>query len=356
MVEILLEFYNLFFAFLFSLILSAFFVLTKKFHGAWTNDNDKGVQKIHKKPTPRIGGLAIFISLWLVYFLNRNHFPETIFLILISSLPIVFVGLLEDITKSINPFIRFVSAILSSLFFILISGYILNPFRIIEIGDIVSNYYISLIFTVFCIVGVTNSINIIDGFNGLASGSIMLMLATFSYIAWCQEDSLIVLIGTLFIASNLGFLIFNFPFGKIFLGDSGAYFGGYILAIVAILITERNPQVSPWVSFLICSYPIIETLVSIHRKTVRKGYHFTKPDRLHLHMLVYRDLARNISRKVKLEGLRNPITSLIIIIFPLIFCFLSAVFYLNVIIIYILIATALYVYIKIYKSLSLQKK
>ena len=129
----------------------------------------------------------------------------------------------------------------------------------------------------------------------------------------------------------------------------------FFLAIIAILITKRNPEISPWVSFLICSYPIIETLVSIYRKTKRHGHHFTKPDRLHLHMLVYRDLARNISKKLKLERFRNPTTSILMLIFPIVFCSLSAILYLHLIAIYLLIGVAFYVYIKVYKNLSLQK-
>ena len=349
------EYYNLIFTFLMSFSLSVFFVLTQNYHGTWTNDSQKGVQKIHKNPTPRIGGLSIIISLFLIYFFNLDFYPEILGIILISSLPIIFIGLLEDITNNVNPSFRFFSAITSSIIFILISGYYLNPFSIIGYESLLSNYFISLIFTIFCIVGVTNSINIIDGFNGLASGSLTIMIAAFSYIAWCQGDSLIFSIGTLFIASNFGFLILNFPFGKIFLGDGGAYFGVFFLAIIAILITKRNPEISPWVSFLICSYPIIETLVSIYRKTKRHGHHFTKPDRLHLHMLVYRDLARNISKKLKLERFRNPTTSILMLIFPIVFCSLSAILYLHLIAIYLLIGVAFYVYIKVYKNLSLQK-
>jgi UDP-N-acetylmuramyl pentapeptide phosphotransferase/UDP-N-acetylglucosamine-1-phosphate transferase len=77
----------------------------------------------------------------------------------------------------------------------------------------------------------------------------------------------------------------NFPLGKIFLGDGGAYFLGFALGWMAVLLSSRNPQVSPWACFLVCGYPIIETLFSILRRVKRQA-HFGHPDRLHLHSLV----------------------------------------------------------------------
>ena len=352
----MLELNILVYVFVASLALSIFLVVTQNIHGTWTNDPETGIQKIHQSPTSRIGGLSLIVSLALVYFFKFTDFPNIFSYILISSLPIVFAGLLEDLTKKINPFYRFISAIFSSILFINLTGYYLNPFSIFGVDYLISNYLISILFTVFCIVGVTNSINIIDGFNGLASGSIIIMMSAFSYIAWYQGDNLMLALTTIFIASNLGFLFLNFPYGKIFLGDGGAYFSGFYLAITAILFSERNIEISPWVSFLICSYPIIETLVSIYRKTLRKGHHFSKPDRLHLHMLVYRDLARNLSRKLSSDNLRNPTTTIIMLAFPSFFCLFACIFYTNLIIIYILIATAFYVYIRFYKHLSFQKK
>ena len=347
--------YHFFITFLISLIITFSIILTNPFHGKWTNDNFHGVQKIHKQPTPRIGGLSIILSIFFYYFVF-NGSNEFIFkLILFSSIPIIISGLLEDITKKITPIVRFLCSVASGLIFIFVSGVSLQSIGIIGIDSILSYYAISVIFTTFCISGLTNSINIIDGFNGLASGSSVIMMMAFLLIGYAVNDNLIISLSAVFILSNFGFLIFNFPFGKIFLGDGGAYFSGFILAVTAILLPERNPEISPWVSFLICSYPIFETIVSIFRKTKRKGHHFSKPDKLHLHMLVYRDLSRKLSRRIRMENFRNPITSIILWTFPLMSSLLSILFFSKNLFICIFIIIILYIYIKFYKIVSIQK-
>ena len=168
-----------------------------------------------------------------------------------------------------------------------------------------SYYLISIALTIFCISGITNSVNIIDGFNGLASGSTVIMMFAFLFLGFVTKDSVVFSLSIIFILSHIGFFIFNFPFAKIFLGDGGAYFSGFYLSIIAILLPERNPDISPWVSFLICSYPIFETVISMLRKQKRKGHHFSKPDKLHLHMLVYRDLSRKYAKKYLNVKFRN---------------------------------------------------
>ena len=86
------------------------------------------------------------------------------------------------------------------------------------------------------------------------------------------------------------------------------------------MLPSRNPEISSWVSFLICLYPITETLFSIYRKLRRKGHHPSKPDRVHLHMLIYRNISREISKKIQKEKYRNAITALIIWSLPLLSC------------------------------------
>ena len=94
----------------------------------------------------------------------------------------------------------------------------------------------------------------------------------------------------------LGFFVVNFPFGKIFLGDGGAYFAGFLLAALGVLLPMRNPEVSAWTAILICAYPVIETLASMRRKARRDGHSVGQPDRVHFHMLAHRRYARRIVR------------------------------------------------------------
>jgi UDP-N-acetylmuramyl pentapeptide phosphotransferase/UDP-N-acetylglucosamine-1-phosphate transferase len=95
-------------------------------------------------------------------------------------------------------------------------------------------------------------------------------------------------------AATLGFLPVNFPGGRIFLGDGGAFLLGFLVGWLAVLLPMRNAGVSPWASLLACGYPILETLFSIYRKLRRAGYHPGMPDRVHLHMLLHRRVARKV--------------------------------------------------------------
>ena len=140
--------------------------------------------------------------------------------------------------------------------------------------------------------GVANAINIIDGFNGLAAGSLIIMFASFAWVAHQVGDDLVFGLAILYGALVLGFFLVNFPLGKIFLGDGGAYFAGFLLAALGVLLPMRNPETSAWTAILICAYPVIETLASMRRKQRRDGHSVGQPDRVHFHMLAHRRYAR----------------------------------------------------------------
>ena len=181
----------------------------------------------------------------------------------------------------------------SGLIFILTTEYKIESIDLPLIDSILSIYIVHLLFTIFCIGGVVNSINIIDGINGVAPGFLIIMFMTFSYISFSVDDLEIMKLCLILSFIMMGFFVFNFPYGKIFLGDCGAYFGGFVLASIAVMLPSRNPELTPWVCLLVCAYPILETIVSIARKTKRKGHNASMPDNLHLHMLVHRDLEKS---------------------------------------------------------------
>jgi UDP-N-acetylmuramyl pentapeptide phosphotransferase/UDP-N-acetylglucosamine-1-phosphate transferase len=144
---------------------------------------------------------------------------------------------------------------------------------------------IAMIFTAFAVGGVSNAINIIDGFHGLASGTATLCLLALACIAAQVGDTPLVLTAVVVAAAVTGFWLVNFPWGKLFLGDGGAYFAGFALAWLAVLLPMRNPGVSPWASLLVCGYPIMEVMYSIVRRLhLRRSA--GEPDRRHLHSLV----------------------------------------------------------------------
>ena len=120
-----------------------------------------------------------------------------------------------------------------------------------SLDEIFNLLFLFPILTIIAVAALLNAINFIDGFNGLASGSVVLMTLAISYLGYQNGDILVMKIAGLFAASVAGFFLVNFPKGLLFLGDSGAYFNGYILGALAILLVERNDQITPLVLLVI---------------------------------------------------------------------------------------------------------
>ena len=166
---------------------------------------------------------------------------------------------------------------------------------------------VSVFFTSFAVGGVANSINIIDGFNGLASTTSTLAFASFALIAYQVGDIQLAAISLVLGACVWGFFWVNWPYGNIFLGDGGSYFVGFSLAWVAVMLIERNPHVSAFDALLICVNPVTEV---IYRRKI-KELHPGHPDRMHFHSLIKRRYVRRWFSEVINDG-RNSITGLLI--------------------------------------------
>jgi UDP-N-acetylmuramyl pentapeptide phosphotransferase/UDP-N-acetylglucosamine-1-phosphate transferase len=149
----------------------------------------------------------------------------------------------------------------------------------------------SFAFTVFAVAGVTHAVNVIDGLNGLSSVNALLASIGLAVVAWTVGDSFVFSAACVLGGSVAGFFLVNYPGGRIFLGDGGAYLMGLLLAELAVLLVHRNSEVSPWFPLLLLAYPIWETLFSMYRRKVR-GRSAGEADALHLHSLVYHRLAR----------------------------------------------------------------
>ena len=118
------------------------------------------------------------------------------------------------------------------------------------------------------------------------------MLAALAFVAFRVADPVVLTASLIMLGALLGFLFWNFPKGKIFLGDGGAYLLGFWLAELSVLLVVRNPDVSPWFPLALLAYPIFETFFSIYRKKFIRGHSPGQPDGLHFHMLIYKRLAR----------------------------------------------------------------
>jgi UDP-N-acetylmuramyl pentapeptide phosphotransferase/UDP-N-acetylglucosamine-1-phosphate transferase len=259
-------------------------------------DSDfSGPQKFHLRPVPRIGGVGIFIGICagagLAAWRDASLLPIAGWL-LICGLPAFAAGIAEDLTKAQSPRRRLFFTAVSAAMAVWLLDAEINRTEIPGLDWVVAFGAGAALVTVFVVTGVANAVNIIDGFNGLASMCVLLMLAGLAYVAFSVGDAVIAALALVGIGALLGFFVWNFPAGLIFLGDGGAYFLGFYLAELAILLLHRNPRVSPMFPLLLCMYPVFETLFSVYRKKLLRGMSPGMPDGVHLHMLVFKRLMR----------------------------------------------------------------
>jgi UDP-N-acetylmuramyl pentapeptide phosphotransferase/UDP-N-acetylglucosamine-1-phosphate transferase len=284
-------------SFLISFITTLLLVRYSHLHNRYTADSDlMGIQKFHVYAAPRVGGLSILLGLFLA--LMTLHFKSVEADILgvmlaVSSLPVFLAGLLEDLIKRVGVHIRLLASISAAL----LGGYFINAWltsvQILGVDNLMLTYPVIAIFvTCFAVAGVSNAFNIIDGYNGLSSMVAVFILAGIAYVAFHVNDYEIMVAAFAMIGALLGFLIFNYPRGLIFLGDGGAYLIGFWIAELSILLTSRHSEVSKWFPLLLCFYPIFETLFSIYRRIFLRRVHPGMPDASHLHQLIFRRIVR----------------------------------------------------------------
>jgi UDP-GlcNAc:undecaprenyl-phosphate GlcNAc-1-phosphate transferase len=293
--------YSLLFSFLISFFINFLLIRFLYLHINFSGDTElNGPQKIHTMIVSRAGGLGIFISVVISSFiLLAEQYSEPLILstIVMCFTPAFIIGFLEDIKKSISVNIRLFGVVLSVFLCCYSLSCWVTKVQIPGIDWLLSLPIISILFTVFGLTGLANAYNIIDGFNGLSSMTAMLVLLALSYVAFQVNDITLVTTSLIFFCSILGFFLWNYPKGLIFLGDGGAYFIGCVIGITSTLLTARNSTVSPWFVLLISIYPIFETLFSIWRRRIHQNKNPSLPDRLHLHSLIYKRLIRSNSIK-----------------------------------------------------------
>ena len=266
-------------------------LLTQTWHEKWTLDHQIGVQKFHTQATPRIGGLGLFLGLLSLTLTAPEPHQDLLIVALLGALPAVTLGLAEDLTRKVSPRVRLLGTLFGGVIACWLSGTTLTHLDVWGVDSLLAWPLVATLFTAFAIGGVTNAINIIDGFNGLAAGIVTLSLLAISFIAQLAGDTALMQVCLMLCAVIAGFGILNFPYGKIFMGDGGAYMIGFCLAWLAVLLPMRNHSVSPWFSLVICSYPVLEVLFSMARRKYR-NLNLGDPDRLHLHSLIKTRIVR----------------------------------------------------------------
>lgn len=259
-------------------------------------DKAEGVQKFHTRPTSRLGGVGIFLGLFAgVWFSSADH-PKDAFLgmwLLALSLPIFVGGLMEDLTHKVSPRMRLILACLSAamIYFVFQLGVTRTDIALLD--GLLAIPGVAFLLTILVVAGFINSVNIIDGFHGLASGAVIIMLIGFAALAWATNDALVLRLCICTVMATLGFSLWNWPFGKIFLGDGGAYLLGLWVVELGLLLPHRTPDISPMAPVLVGVYPLLETLYSMYRRKFVRSHPINHPDALHLHTLIYRRLVLN---------------------------------------------------------------
>lgn len=245
-------------------------------------DVPKDERRVHKKPIPVGGGIAmvISVSILMVYFLPIN---KNLILTLIASLIIAISGLYDD-KEGLSPKLKFLFQILAAV--ILIIGgmkieFFTNPFDSHDALLILN--ILSIPVTIFWVCGITNTINLIDGLDGLASGVSMICAISMFFITYKMGRYDVSLICVLVAGACLGFLPFNFNPAKIFMGDTGALYLGFMLSYISISgFLKQAAILMIFVPVLILGVPVFDTAFAMVRRKL-SGKSMVEADKGHLH-------------------------------------------------------------------------
>lgn len=293
-----------------SALISGFIIVWfSKSRGAVSPRRDtQAVQASHTLPTARTGGLAIMASLTLAVLVKKTQTGDGISVpLLLSAVPVFAVGLAEDLGLFASPRRRLLAAGASAAIFVMLTGQWLQATDIPGFDQALQWAPIGIAFSILLSVGVSHAFNLIDGLNGLSGSTALASALALAYIAQgadlaVHRDILLILA-----AAVAGFLVFNFPLGKIFLGDAGAYAIGHLLVWLSISILWNSPNVTPLAVLLIFFWPIADTLLAITRRLCR-GTPIAQPDRMHFHQLVMRGVEIVLLGRRK-RRLANPLAT-----------------------------------------------
>ena len=238
-------------------------------------------RKIHKVPMPRLGGLAIFLAFLLGYMLY-GEISTQMLSILIGSFLLILVGIVDDI-HSVKARYKLIVQIVAAAIVVLYGDLSFTELSVFGYKIYFNEFFGSLLSILF-IVAITNAINLIDGLDGLAAGISSIYFLTIAIIAFILNriGGLDVIISLIMLGSTLGFLFHNFPPAKIFMGDTGSLFLGFMISIIALLGYKVTTFTSLIVPIIILAIPIFDTVFAILRRLL-KGQNIGVADKEHFH-------------------------------------------------------------------------
>ena len=238
------------------------------------------------KTTPLLGGFVFFLI--LVFFLPENYqyFTILIFFIFLT-------GLLSDLDILHSPFFRIIFQTIIIVVYLFLFDNFVSSIRVDFFDNLLNIFFIKLFFTSFCLLVLINGTNFIDGVNTLVVGYFILVASNVLYLTEIIGLDLDILLVSTCLTCLVVIYIFNF-FGKIYLGDGGAYLISFVAGVILIKFSNDNYLVSPYYIVALLWYPAYENLFSIIRKKISKKNPST-PDNEHLHQLIYLYLDRSFN-------------------------------------------------------------
>lgn len=278
--------------------------------GAMDYPNER---KVHNKPMPRLGGLAVFLSFIFGYILF-GEITNQMISILIGGFILIILGICDDI-KPLKARYKLLGQILAGSIVVFYGNISLPTLGLfgMHINFGIFGYPLALLF----IVAIINAINLIDGLDGLSSGTCSIFFLAVAIIAFFLHriNGLDVILSIIMLGATLGFLVFNFYPAKIFLGDTGSMFLGFMISVIALLGYKSTTVTSLIVPIIILFLPIIDTLFAILRRLL-KGQNIGKPDKSHIHHQLL-NLNKSVRKTVLIMYMFNIICAAISVFYAL---------------------------------------
>ena len=243
-------------------------------------------KKIHKKPIPTMGGICLFIVYWGVYYLGvpiENQLND-VSAVFVGSFIILVTGIIDDLFE-LKPWQKMLGILLAANVFYFFTNTRLEHFILGFFGTVDFNPFIGYIVMMLWIAAITNSVNLMDGLDGLAVGSSTISLVTMGLVSYFFMDTTnvaIVVMIFLLVAVLVGFLPHNFYPAKIFLGDTGALFIGFMIAAMSLNGLKQATFMSLLVPVAILGVPITDTIAAVFRRLLNRQA-ISKKDWGHLH-------------------------------------------------------------------------
>ena len=265
-------------SFILSIILTPLSIMFANHVGAV--DVPDGKRKVHNKPIPSMGGIAIFVSFLIGYML---FVPKTdqILSVLIGGFIIVLTGICDDI-KPLSPKWKLFGQIVASLIVTVYGGLVFKDMQIF--GHFFEFGLLAYPLTIFFIIAIINAINLTDGLDGLAAGCSSIYFITIAILGFIMQNlgGLDVILCLILFGACLGFLIYNFSPAVVFMGDTGSMFLGYIISVIALMGFKTATLTSLIIPMLLLFVPILDTLLAMGRRLL-KGKSIGDADKEHLH-------------------------------------------------------------------------